>query len=96
MKYHNFRGRKFKIFFGPIKNRNHLGTCDEGSKEIEIRSTLEGEELLDCLIHEALHACFPDIVDGAINDSATSIASFLGRLGYRREDEQTSKKTSKK
>lgn len=85
MKTHIFRGFRFKIFFRSPKNRNHLGTCDIGKKEIEIKPTLEGEEELDCLIHEALHACLPDIDDDAVDDTATSIAKFLVRLGYERK-----------
>lgn len=84
MKSHLFRNRKFKIFFRSPQNKNHLGTCDESEREIEIRPRLDGEEQLDCLIHESLHACFPDICDEAVEESATSIAKFLIRLGYSR------------
>jgi len=84
IKTHLFRGRRFKIFFRAPKNKNHLGTCDQFEQEIEIRPTIKGEEELDCLIHESLHACFPDIDDVAIDETANSIAKFLMRLGYRR------------
>jgi len=55
------------------------------NKEIEISDNLEGVGELDCIIHESLHACFPDIDDFAIEEASTSIALLLGRLGYRRE-----------
>lgn len=84
VKSHLFRGRRFKIFFKSPKNKNHLGTCDDGAQEIEIRPTISGEEELDCIIHESLHACFPDIHDAAIDGTATSIAKLLTRLGYIR------------
>ena len=42
---------------------------------------------MDCMIHEALHACFPDIDDAAVDESATSIAKFLTRAGYGRRDD---------
>lgn len=84
IKSHKFRGRKFKIFFRSPSNRNHIGTCDEESREIEIKPTLCGEEELDCLIHESLHACFPDLSDFAVNESATSIAKLLIKLNYGR------------
>jgi len=85
MKTHVFRDKRFKIFFRNPKNRNHLGTCDFEYKEIEIKPSLKGEEELDCMIHEALHACFPDLDDMAVDESSTSIAKFLLRAGYRRE-----------
>jgi len=87
MKSHVFRGKRFKIFLRNPQNRNHLGTCDYKKREIEIKPSLEGEEKLDCMIHEALHACFPDIDDAAVDESATSIAKFLTRAGYGRRDD---------
>lgn len=86
MKPHSFRGKRYKIFFRSPKNKNHLGTCDFKNKEIEIKPTLEGEEELDCIVHESLHACFPDIHDDAINESATCIAKLLSKMGYTRRE----------
>ena len=86
VKSHIFRKKKFKIFFRSPKNRNHIGTCDEQDREIEIKPTLKGEEELDCLIHEGLHACLPDLHDGAVNDTASSIAKLLIKLGYSRRE----------
>ena len=85
LKTHIFRGKRFKIFFRSPRNRNHLGTCDVGEKEIEIEPTLKGETELDCLIHESLHACLPDTCDDSVNETATTIAKFLIKLGYTKE-----------
>lgn len=84
IKTHLFRGKRYKIFFRSPNNKNHLGTCNDEDREIEIRPTLKGEEELDCIVHESLHACFPDIHDYAINEAASSIAEFLTKLGYER------------
>jgi len=85
---HVFRGKKYKIFFRPPKNRKHLGTCDFDVREIEIRPNLEGKERLDCIIHEALHACFPDIDDDAIDETGTSISDLLIKFGYKETKER--------
>jgi len=85
IKSHVFRNKRYKIFFRNPKNRNHLGTCDDWEKEIEIKPTLKGEMELDCIIHESLHACFPDINDDAVDETATSVAKLLIRMGYSRE-----------
>lgn len=85
IKSHLFRNKRYKIFFRSPRNKKHEGTCDWGKKEIEIRPTLSGEEELDCIIHESLHACFPDLCEDAINDTAVSISKLLTKLGYRRD-----------
>ena len=82
-----FRGSKFQIYFRAPKNRNHLGTCCAENKEIEIRPNQIGKDMLSCIIHESLHACYPDLVDVAIDDTAESIAILLWKLGYRVKDE---------
>jgi hypothetical protein len=82
---HVLRGAEYKFFFRAPKNRKHLGTCDIDSKEIEIKPGLSEADCLDCFIHEALHACMPDITDEAIDETATSIAKLLIKLGYRKE-----------
>ncbi|MBD3408517.1 MAG: hypothetical protein GF411_20505 [Candidatus Lokiarchaeota archaeon] len=81
IKSHLFRNKRFKFFFRHPKNKNHLGTCSSEDKEIEISPKLKGEELLDCVIHESIHACLPDIDDDAVDETSTSIAKLLVRLG---------------
>jgi hypothetical protein len=80
---HVFRGKRFKVIFKAPKNRNHIGICDYEAKEIKINPKIDEAEILDCIIHEALHACLPDISDDAIDESATSVAKLLWKLGYR-------------
>ena len=65
-----------------------LGKCDppyQPGKEIRICHTLKGEKELDVTIHELLHACYWDMDETAINDTATDIAHVLWRMGYRRK-----------
>ena len=38
---------------------------------------------LDTIIHESLHACFPDATEEDVTTSASDIARLLWQLGYR-------------
>ena len=87
-KNHNFRGKKYKIFFRPPKNMNHIGPCDFGTREIEIKPSLKGKEKLDCIIHEALHACLPDLDDDAVNETGIAVSGLLFKLGYVLKEER--------
>ena len=65
------------------------GLCEYEShaprKHIWIHPQLSGERMLDVIIHECLHCALPDIDEGVITETATSIAKVLWDLGYRGE-----------
>ena len=66
----------------------HRGDCDPPeatNPTIRICATLQGEELLDTLIHECLHASAFQILDEEyVLATATDIARELWALGWRR------------
>jgi len=66
------------------------GRCDppdKPNKTITINSRLRGEELLDTIIHEVLHAASWDVLDeGFVEQTATDLARILWKLGYRKID----------
>jgi len=88
VKTHSFRGRRYNIRFDrqPL-GRGHLGVCDAPTagrnKTIVIRPNLSDRDKLDTAVHEALHACYWDMDEEAVNEGASDIAKFLWRLGYR-------------
>jgi len=84
---HIFRGKRFKVTFKAPKNKNHVGICDYEAKEITVSPKIEGVDRLDCIIHEAIHACLSDISDDAVNESSTCIAKLLWKLGYKDQGE---------
>jgi len=45
----------------------------------------DGKHDLDTIIHEALHACYPDMGERAVDETGTSIAGLLWRLGWRKD-----------
>lgn len=51
---------------------------------IRIRRSVEGRDRMDTIIHEALHAIYPDESEEVVNRSATEIANLLWACGYRR------------
>jgi len=81
---HILRGKKFKVVFKAPTSKNNMATCDYANGELRVSPSVKGVDKLDCLIHESMHGCLPDLVDDAVNESATSIAKMLWKLGYRR------------
>jgi hypothetical protein len=62
------------------------GKCDYQSRTITVCSTLTGIDLLDTLIHEAIHARWPDLAEEAVEEVATTIAHLLASQGFTSED----------
>lgn len=83
---HTFRGKRYAISF-PRKLRGAFGQCDapaDPGKAIVVRRGQSPLDELDTTIHEALHACHWDMSEDAVAQTATDVARFLWRLGYRR------------
>ena len=81
----SIRGIPYDISFSPHRTNN--GTCRGpiGTKpgRITIDSSLTSRPELRFILHEALHACFWDISEEAINQSSDDISRILWDLGYR-------------
>ena len=60
------------------------GLCDHGRKEIRVRPEEDFEtsrEELDTIIHEALHALFPDLDESVVTQSGTELCDILIAAG---------------
>ncbi len=82
----HINGKRWDLRFTNLQGH---GQCDGPhipNKEIRIRSNLKGEERLDTLIHEMLHAAMWSIDEEVIHAAASDIARVLWRLGYRDGD----------
>ena len=78
----------WRLRFAP--NMANRGDCDPPSlpgKEIRILSSLRGEERLEVLLHELVHAAGWHIDEGFVAQFAADAARALWRLGYRNKDE---------
>ena len=86
---HNYRLEWVQPSGGPVAF--HRGDCDSPdvpNPTVRICSTLRGEEKLDTLIHEFLHASAWQILsEDYVGTTATDIARELTRLGLVWRDE---------
>lgn len=83
-------GKVWSLRFAP--NMANRGDCDPPSqpgKAIRISSTLRGEERLEVLLHELVHAAGWHIDEGFVAQFASDAARALWRLGYRNQSEIT-------
>ena len=63
---------------------DRFGDCDpphRGGGEIRIDPSLCGPKRAEILIHEALHACLPDISEESVTDTAVDITKLLEAEG---------------
>ena len=80
------RGKRWRL---EVLDYLHDGSCGsidpEGvpRKRIVIARNQAPLDILDTVIHECLHACYPDIDEEAITEAATDIAKVLHRMGCR-------------
>ena len=80
----NILGKVWNLRFAP--NMANRGDCDPpnaSGKEIRISSTLRGEERLEVLIHELVHAGMWNLDEPFVGQFARDAAHVLWRLGYR-------------
>ena len=85
---HKFRGVRYKIRFCELFEM--MGLCDPPSSEkpaIIFDRGLKQVDLLDTVIHESLHACFPDLKEDAVNVAAADIARLITRMGFLQADQ---------
>jgi hypothetical protein len=82
-------GREWHIHF--VRSRDipsdRWGDCghpDDAKPTIRVRRAVEGKNRMDLIIHEALHAIYPEETEEMVNRSATEIANLLWACGYRR------------
>ncbi len=81
----NVLGKRWRLRFVPNLGTNR-GDCDppnQRAKEIRVAAGLRGEERLEVLIHELVHAAGWHIDEGFVERFAADAARVLWRLGYR-------------
>ena len=75
-------GERWKVTRASRLRKNY-GECHYAAKTIRICSTLRGLDLLDTLIHEVIHARWPDLSEEAVEEVATTLAGILDAEGFR-------------
>lgn len=84
-RFYKFAGVKYEIQYDDLH-----GLCIRPDSEgdvpehtIWINPRTKGRTRLDTMIHEALHAQFPDMDESAVADAGTALANMLWGEGYR-------------
>lgn len=67
--------------------RTIYGDCDYESKTIRVSRDLHGEDRLNVILHELIHARWPDLSEEAVEEFADELAGIVYAHGYRHDDE---------
>lgn len=82
------RGKIWEVVYPTnMKNRGLCDAPETKSKKIRILSALRGEEKLEVLIHEMLHAAGWHIDESFVTEFAADAARGLWKIGYRHTEE---------
>jgi len=84
LKTHTFNKHVYHIEHQCKIKDDSLGECDFEKKVLKIPYDGGNLHELDTIIHEAMHACFPFLMDDEIERSATDVARLLWRLDWRK------------
>ncbi len=77
------RGQRWRLRFVPNLGED-MGQCDYNLRVIRVALGQSQEDELDTVVHELLHAAYPDTEETAIGETAEAIAKVLLRLGWRK------------
>ena len=80
------RGKRWRLEVLDYLHDGSYGSMDPDGvprKRILISRNQAPVDMLDTVIHECLHACYPDLDEDSITESATCIAKILHRMGCR-------------
>ena len=82
--------RRWRIRFVKKLPGGDLGSCQDSKKAtervIKIKRKQVEEDVLDTLIHEMLHAIFPQLTEDTVYDAANDLSRTLYKAGYRLKD----------
>lgn len=79
--HHNFMGKRYEVDV----EEPHDGICDEKKKYLIVSIPIETKKGLTVLVHECLHACYPNMRHDGVEKGAESIGGLLWKLGYRKK-----------
>ena len=79
--------RWFLRFARNLANRGDIDPPHVAAKAIRIDAALSGEERLEVLLHEFIHAAGWHLDESFVEQFAADAARALWRLGYRMEGE---------
>jgi hypothetical protein len=66
---------------------DRYGDCCHETRTIRIDARLTGETLCNVILHELIHARWPDLSESAVEEFADELAGVLDREGFRQPDD---------
>ncbi len=63
------------------------GKCDYKTRTIFLRAGLHGSDLLDTILHELIHARWPDLSEDAVCEFSETVSALLDAEGFRQPDD---------
>lgn len=82
----DIRGRRWNLEVVdrlPDASHGDIDPYDRPGKQIRVARMQTPLDALDTVLHELLHAAYPDLCEEAITEGATDIARAMYRLGCR-------------
>lgn len=77
-------GQRWKITRARL--RNLYGDCNYELRRIRVDDRLTGSDRLDTLLHELIHARWPDIAEESVAEFAGMLTTVLEQEGYSRDE----------
>lgn len=66
---------------------DRYGDCCHTTRTIRVSHKLAGEELLNVILHELIHARWPDLSEDAVLEFADELAGVVHAEGFRQSDD---------
>lgn len=67
--------------------RDREGDCNWSKRTIRVHRNNRGVALMDVLLHEILHARFPDLAEDTVEEVASTAAAILDAEGFRQAED---------
>ena len=64
---------------------DRYGDCDYATRTIRISSALHGDDLLNVILHEWMHARWQDHTEESVLEAADQLSGYLRAVGFRME-----------
>ena len=90
IKAHDFASNRYKVIWKKPLDKDTWGLCEDNSapeKTMHVSPNLKEYDFLSTCLDEAIHACNFSLDNEHVGDMASSIASFLWRIGFRLEQD---------
>lgn len=79
-------GQRWKVQWDQ-RLKDCYGICDYETRTIRLRAGMDLADLVDTILHEMIHARWPDLNEEAVSDFAETMSGFLDACGLLRPEE---------